>query len=66
MPYCLCLSGTGKTLTGVELARQFVALNKREGTGGQVLFCATSNHAVDVAASGCLFSQIIFENKCPP
>lgn len=57
VPCCLCLLGTGKTLTGVEVACQFVALNRREGTGGQVLFCAPSNHAVDVAASGCLFSK---------
>ncbi|XP_068677064.1 3'-5' exoribonuclease HELZ2-like isoform X1 [Montipora foliosa] len=42
--------GTGKTLTGVEIACQLVALNRRQGTGGQVLFCAPSNHAVDVAA----------------
>lgn len=42
--------GTGKTYTGVEVACQFAALNRKEGNGGQVLFCAPSNHAVDVAA----------------
>ena len=45
--------GTGKTWTGVEIACQFAAVNRKQGNGGQVLFCAPSNHAVDVAASKC-------------
>lgn len=43
--------GTGKTCTAAQVAYQLAALNRREGNGGQVLFCAPSNHAVDVAAS---------------
>ena len=45
--------GTGKTWTAVEIACQFAALNRKQGDKGQVLFCAPSNHAVDVAASKC-------------
>ena len=48
---CFAFQGTGKTWTGVEIACQFAALNRKSSNGGQVLFCAPSNHAVDVAAS---------------
>lgn len=48
---CFAFQGTGKTWTGVEIAYQFAAVNRKRGNGGQVLFCAPSNHAVDVAAS---------------
>jgi len=37
----------------VEIACQFAALNRKQRNGEQVLFCAPSNHAVDVAASKC-------------
>ena len=50
---CFAFQGTGKTWTGVEIACQFATLNRKQGNRGQVLFCAPSNHAVDVAASKC-------------
>ena len=48
----LCISGTGKSTTCVELMNRFVEDNERKsaGSGLKVLYCAPSNKAVNVGA----------------
>lgn len=53
----LSYTGTGKTVVGAKIAFWFAHLNRPtniSGTKQQVLYCAPTNNAVDVAASKAL------------